>query len=1608
MASAEKKQEMDVAAGMHLIDAFLTDIVQQVKRDVGHMMKLVQQWDLQECATSSDREDESRLGPVTIQKVDEYLDCFFARRALVAEDCRELPTSEEDPQLEQSILPTTAELVAAIRVIIPAMLNMIQGAPGRPEVETATQDVAGSLSDIFEETDHISVAVPVNVRDEVDDDSVPEYVTKSQVASKAPSSISPTQITQAEILEKDLGISSSISDETLRTAVESEMDTSGPVRRQIYLETCKDISPALLDYGEDQEENLNRTTLIPIHSIKSPHDMGIQIPLDLKPTSPEINVSTPTIFIRDLSSLADIRKAVITTEEADTDHYPFEDPSLTESSSGKDAMIASPSSFHIIQSQMDDKTYVFQVPVIMEIPDNVDRARSPAEDIGSVSSVVSEMSWGKDSDSSLSQSITSQESGRTAFISFPAPTTVEIPEDSSSDTPLILDAMSLFSASPDNRVILEGTDGVEALTTASGTILILSKEALDENVTVLSPIPSTEHQYMIESPSPPSIPSSSVIINVPISNISQAMVKDAPSTTAGSVRVPTPEANTLITDVGQIVKGSPITLVMSEDGRDDKILEARSFSGSPTDSDFLPSPPTTIIQTIQNIPLCITTALQNGVLSFADGTLAAEMTQGHFADTENRRLLSAEPEDVSDKEVPGTGVLTSLSFTSMDSRTTSSPPLAIITPSLITDSISTSIAPTFPESDLSVAAERRVVMPEDEASQTRPSTPATLPDATPTTTGEVLYVSAENLMKLLVGPQHPSENVTLPFLLEQSRAAEALKDTSTAVLDERHFGEEETTPSPVPTTAPVYINLSPSSMSDGIPLPSIVYDSIASILEAKDILPTTPRDSCSVPSAPAEAQPHISEKMSFPIVTIKQQEGRDALPTDSPVGITTAVPDDILSSLSLYVLDKVSAQDMGPSPVPTSAAATDDTLPSTSTEVKNLVESFSTEILDHFPMVSKDTCAIPLDVLKECLDVVSSSQSVGLQDSEIATTIASLSHTDAVPTDGTLSVITTAMLGKVLDVVAENRLQTFNIELAKHDSSVTESPGDIQSELETIEKDQSSTVFSFQDGRILAHVPTSSSTPQLDDTQLGITQAMLDSLLVADTKESAEMSTLMVADRPALTPLLALALNAQAITCADPLTTNVTHDNLNLGHIFSAVSRETGLTTTSDFIRELSVPMTSPMLDRITNVAEELRVTTLFPNEDLETSAYSQIIFPVPLSSDPSVLQDSRTMPFTALSPSAKAILVDKLPAFIPAMSDDPKTKPAEHLRVIHPSFANISFDRYKPGISSYVPESVRKDATEKMPYSSRKSPTEKSKKGVFSVFSSGLKSVKEKLRMSSTTLEISRDKVAETGLCSTICKTSTCVPSSCFNVCKEKCCMSSSVSESSIDEDSETKLSSYNSTKSETGRKICSELSFLPSTETTNDDNIIDFAQALLNGFIKVDLEEKKSTPQVGEVSSDALKQSCSMGPAMSESVKFINSSDSRSSSIQNYESHCRSISPVKPSSSTSALPDSTLPVSTPPALDGDLADAKIDLTDSTPEVDSCSGTFQELCFPAVPKDLALTEGTGTALRDQKIIASQDCSAPSTTANSKVPGFTQTLSVRVSLRSLCSRSDKK
>lgn len=161
-------EEMESLPDIDCIDVVLNEIVERARRDVNHMMQMVHHWDLEECAMLEDEEDRATLGPATLQRVDEYLDWFFARRSAFAEEhCRELQEGGEhsgrrgDAQRRRTLSPaTTTQIIEAIRSFLPAMLNVVGSVVGKTEEEDAfSLDVGDSNSESFRDTLSVSSAV---------------------------------------------------------------------------------------------------------------------------------------------------------------------------------------------------------------------------------------------------------------------------------------------------------------------------------------------------------------------------------------------------------------------------------------------------------------------------------------------------------------------------------------------------------------------------------------------------------------------------------------------------------------------------------------------------------------------------------------------------------------------------------------------------------------------------------------------------------------------------------------------------------------------------------------------------------------------------------------------------------------------------------------------------------------------------------------------------------------------------------------------------------------------------------------------------------------------------------------------------------------------------------------------------------------------------------------------------------------------------------------------------------------------------------------------------------------------------------------------------------
>ncbi|KAG7470426.1 hypothetical protein JOB18_025215 [Solea senegalensis] len=132
----------DVKTDISRDHPFLSDIFHRVTRDVSDMTREVHHWDEEERAASVDEQEKETLGPVTIQKVDDYLDKFFSRRVAFTEEDFQITrdakkperTLKKDTGLTQH-KSTFAEVLKAVQFFLTGKLD-VNDCSRPPESET--------------------------------------------------------------------------------------------------------------------------------------------------------------------------------------------------------------------------------------------------------------------------------------------------------------------------------------------------------------------------------------------------------------------------------------------------------------------------------------------------------------------------------------------------------------------------------------------------------------------------------------------------------------------------------------------------------------------------------------------------------------------------------------------------------------------------------------------------------------------------------------------------------------------------------------------------------------------------------------------------------------------------------------------------------------------------------------------------------------------------------------------------------------------------------------------------------------------------------------------------------------------------------------------------------------------------------------------------------------------------------------------------------------------------------------------------------------------------------------------------------------------------------
>ncbi|CAB1440031.1 unnamed protein product [Pleuronectes platessa] len=90
--------------------SLVSSTMDQALRDIHDLENSISNWTAEEQAMSVDHYDGSTLGPVTLQKVDEYLEGFFAKKRGSAEPGGRIQVDEDVKQQIQSSSVQTSDL----------------------------------------------------------------------------------------------------------------------------------------------------------------------------------------------------------------------------------------------------------------------------------------------------------------------------------------------------------------------------------------------------------------------------------------------------------------------------------------------------------------------------------------------------------------------------------------------------------------------------------------------------------------------------------------------------------------------------------------------------------------------------------------------------------------------------------------------------------------------------------------------------------------------------------------------------------------------------------------------------------------------------------------------------------------------------------------------------------------------------------------------------------------------------------------------------------------------------------------------------------------------------------------------------------------------------------------------------------------------------------------------------------------------------------------------------------------------------------------------------------------------------------------------------------
>ncbi|XP_069366290.1 fap1 adhesin-like [Paralichthys olivaceus] len=93
--------------------SLVSSIMEQAEMNINNLKQEISGWNAEERAMSNVRYDDSTLGPVTLQKVDEYLESFFAKRRMSPEPRWRLQVDEDATKHSQSATVQTLNLTSS-------------------------------------------------------------------------------------------------------------------------------------------------------------------------------------------------------------------------------------------------------------------------------------------------------------------------------------------------------------------------------------------------------------------------------------------------------------------------------------------------------------------------------------------------------------------------------------------------------------------------------------------------------------------------------------------------------------------------------------------------------------------------------------------------------------------------------------------------------------------------------------------------------------------------------------------------------------------------------------------------------------------------------------------------------------------------------------------------------------------------------------------------------------------------------------------------------------------------------------------------------------------------------------------------------------------------------------------------------------------------------------------------------------------------------------------------------------------------------------------------------------------------------------------------------